>query len=46
MTEDANKEFLRRLFGDKPEPVDNESDNRSPDITMRRFAHRLFNNND
>lgn len=40
---DERKEFLRSLFGDRPEPVDSETDTDKTDPELRRLTRNIFN---
>lgn len=42
-SDEENQDFLRRLFGDKPDPASSPSENDTPETEMRKFTHRIFN---
>ena len=41
--EEERQKFLRRLFGDRPEPVDSETDADKTDPELRRLTRNIFN---
>lgn len=41
-SDDGPEEWVRRLFGDRPDPAHEPAQDGNPDIEMRKYARRLF----
>lgn len=44
-TNEHDQALVRQLFGDRPDPAHEPSEDDDPETVMRKFTHRIFNRN-